>query len=80
MQRRRRCQVGVAASTTITSSAAKKGQTVLVQGNQTVFVGRLLVEEYGIPKQFVRGLDVKAMAKKTNAAAAAAAAAKAPKK
>merc|ERR1712071_312316 len=33
-----RCQVGVAASTTITSSPAKKGQIVLVQGNQVNFV------------------------------------------
>jgi len=45
-----RCQVGVAASTTITSSPAKKGQLVLVQGNQISFVGNLLIDEYGIPK------------------------------
>jgi hypothetical protein len=53
------CQVGVAASTTITSSPAKKGQIVLVQGNQTLFVGNLLVNEYCIPKQFIQGFDVK---------------------
>lgn len=45
-----RCQVGVAASTTITNSPAKKGQVVLVQGNQIGFVGNLLIDEYGIPK------------------------------
>lgn len=54
-----RCQVGVAASTTITSSPAKKGQIVLVQGNQVAFVGKLLVEQYGIPKQFISGFDPK---------------------
>lgn len=42
--------MGVAASTTITSSPAKKGQLVLVQGNQIGFVGNLLIDEYGIPK------------------------------
>ncbi|XP_059351890.1 eukaryotic translation initiation factor 2D-like isoform X2 [Daphnia carinata] len=55
----RRCQVGVAASTTITSSPAKKGQVVLVQGNQISFVGNLLIDEYGIPKQFIQGFDLK---------------------
>ncbi|XP_046456251.1 eukaryotic translation initiation factor 2D-like [Daphnia pulex] len=55
----RRCQVGVAASTTITSSPAKKGQLVLVQGNQISFVGNLLIDEYGIPKQFIQGFDLK---------------------
>ncbi|KAK4010711.1 hypothetical protein OUZ56_019841 [Daphnia magna] len=54
-----RCQVGVAASTTITNSPAKKGQVVLVQGNQIGFVGNLLVDEYGIPKQFIQGFDLK---------------------
>lgn len=51
--------MGVAASTAITSSPAKKGQVVLVQGNQISFVGKLLLEEYGIPKQFLRGFDLK---------------------
>jgi len=59
-----RCQVGVAASTTITSSPAKKGQIVLVQGNQVNFVGKLLIEEYGIPKQFIQGFDLKNKDKK----------------
>lgn len=54
-----RCQVGVAASTTITNSPAKKGQVVLVQGNQIGFVGNLLIDEYGIPKQFIQGFDLK---------------------
>jgi len=56
--------VGVAASTTITSSPAKKGQIVLVQGNQVNFVGKLLIEEYGIPKQFIQGFDLKNKDKK----------------
>ena len=51
--------MGVAASTTITSSPAKKGQVVLVQGNQVTFVGNLLINEYGIPKQFIQGFDLK---------------------
>ena len=53
------CQVGVAC-VTITSSPAKKGSVVLVQGNQILFVGNLLVNEYCIPKQFIQGFDVKA--------------------
>ena len=53
----------MAASTTITTSPAKKGQVVLVQGNQVSFVGTLLVEEYGIPKQFIQGFDVKGKGK-----------------
>ena len=52
--------MGVAASTTVTSTPAKKGQVVLVQGNQILFVGNLLVSEYGIPKQFIQGFDIKA--------------------
>jgi len=60
-----RCQVGVAASTTITTNAAKKGQIVLVQGNQVSFVGKLLIEDYGIPKQFIQGYDLKNKDKKS---------------
>jgi len=57
--------VGVAASTTITTSAAKKGHIVLVQGNQVSFVGKLLIEDYGIPKQFIQGFDLKSKDKKS---------------
>jgi len=59
----KRCQLGVAASTTITSSPAKKGQIVLVQGNQTGFVSQMLIDQYGIPKQFIKGFDPKKVKK-----------------
>ena len=49
----------MAASTTITTSPGKKGQVVLVQGNQIGFVGSLLVADYGIPKQYIQGFDAK---------------------
>lgn len=38
---------------------------VLVQGNQVRFIGDLLLGHYAIPKQFIRGLDLKAPKKNT---------------
>jgi translation initiation factor 2D len=39
----RECQHGVAASTSISSVPGKKSQQLLVQGNQVLFVGNLLM-------------------------------------
>jgi translation initiation factor 1 (eIF-1/SUI1) len=39
----RECQHGVAASTSISSVPGKKSQQLLVQGNQVLFVGNLLI-------------------------------------
>lgn len=53
----RECQHGVAASTSISSVPGKKSQQLLVQGNQVLFVGNLLIGKYHIPKWYIRGLD-----------------------
>lgn len=61
-----KCQVGVAASSTINEAANKKRSNgapvieVLVQGNQVAFAGKLLLEEYKIPKKYIRGLELAA--------------------
>merc|ERR1712203_614622 len=58
-----KCQVGVAASSTVNEAANKKksnGQPVievLVQGNQVAFAAKLLLEHYKIPKKYIRGLN-----------------------
>ncbi len=54
-----RCQTGVAASTSVGEAANRRpGATeVLVQGNQTVFISRLLLEKYRIPRKYIKGLD-----------------------
>ncbi|XP_069692866.1 eukaryotic translation initiation factor 2D isoform X2 [Periplaneta americana] len=53
----RECQHGVAASTSISSVPGKKSSQLLVQGNQVLFVGNLLMGKYQIPKRYVRGLE-----------------------
>lgn len=59
-----KCQVGVAASTSIHEAANKKKANgnpvieVLVQGNQAIFVAKLLCEHYKIPKKYIRGLEL----------------------
>ncbi|XP_021927222.1 eukaryotic translation initiation factor 2D isoform X2 [Zootermopsis nevadensis] len=53
----RECQHGVAASTSISTVQGKKSQQLLVQGNQVLFVGNLLMGKYQIPKHYIRGLD-----------------------
>ncbi|CAM1328497.1 EIF2D (predicted) [Pycnogonum litorale] len=52
-------QIGVAASTSVNPSPPnrKAGSQVLVQGNQVNFIGNLLVDDYGLPKKYVHGLD-----------------------
>ena len=59
-----KCQVGVAASSTVNEAANKKKQNgtpvieVLVQGNQVAFAAKLLLEHYKIPKKYIKGLEL----------------------
>ncbi|XP_072945272.1 eukaryotic translation initiation factor 2D [Epargyreus clarus] len=57
------CQRGVAASCGVTRSAAAKTDQLMLQGDQTHFVAKLLIEKYGLPKKYVEGAD-KALNKK----------------
>lgn len=57
------CQLGVAASCGVTRSAAAKADQLMLQGDQTHFIAKLLIEKYGLPKKFVDGAD-KALNKK----------------
>ena len=65
-----KCQVGVAASSTVNEAANKKksnGQPVievLVQGNQVAYAAKLLLEHYQIPKKYIRGLELAVKQKK----------------
>lgn len=51
------CQHGVAASTSINKPPGQKSDQLLVQGNQVLFVYKLLTEKYKVPKRFVKGLE-----------------------
>ncbi|KAL0829507.1 hypothetical protein ABMA28_003027 [Loxostege sticticalis] len=57
------CQQGVAASCGVTRTPAAKRDQLMLQGDQTYFVAKLLIEKYGLPKKFVEGAD-KALKKK----------------
>ncbi|XP_034948785.1 eukaryotic translation initiation factor 2D [Chelonus insularis] len=50
------CQ-GIGASATITDVPGKKSPSVLVQGNQVLYVYKLLTEKYRINKNYIRGLE-----------------------
>lgn len=50
------CQ-GIGASATITDDPGKKTPSVLVQGNQILYVYKLLTEKYQIKKNYIRGLE-----------------------
>ncbi|KAF4530566.1 hypothetical protein B566_EDAN009721 [Ephemera danica] len=63
----RKCQHGVAASTSISAVPGKKSAQVLVQGNQVDFVGKLLLNEYKIPVRYIRGLENAPAKKKSKA-------------
>ncbi|XP_040564943.1 eukaryotic translation initiation factor 2D [Lepeophtheirus salmonis] len=54
-----KCQVGVAASTTVDMKPAnrKGGSEVLIQGNQIAYVTKLLTEVYGINKKYLCGTE-----------------------
>ena len=57
-----KCQVGVAASSTVNEAPNKKKSNgnpvieVLVQGNQVAFAGKLLLEHYNINKKYIRSI------------------------
>ncbi|XP_075214113.1 eukaryotic translation initiation factor 2D [Lycorma delicatula] len=51
------CQHGVGASTTINNVPGSKSAQVQIQGNQVIFVNKLLTEKYSIQKRFIRGLE-----------------------
>ncbi|XP_026751619.2 eukaryotic translation initiation factor 2D [Galleria mellonella] len=57
------CQHGVAASCGVTRSPGAKYDQLMLQGDQTHYVAKLLIEKYGLPKKFVEGAD-KALKKK----------------
>ncbi|CAH0664238.1 unnamed protein product [Spodoptera exigua] len=57
------CQTGVAASCGVTRSPGARADQLMLQGDQTYFVAKLLIEKYGLPKKFVEGAD-KALKKK----------------
>ncbi|KAG8042023.1 hypothetical protein G9C98_000014 [Cotesia typhae] len=50
------CQ-GIGASATITDIPGKKTPSVLVQGNQVLYVYKLLTDKYRINKNYIRGLE-----------------------
>ncbi|KAJ8679495.1 hypothetical protein QAD02_015282 [Eretmocerus hayati] len=50
------CQ-GIGASATITDVPGKKTPSVLVQGNQVIYVYKLLTEKYRIHKNHIKGLE-----------------------
>ncbi|CAE1304714.1 EIF2D [Acanthosepion pharaonis] len=51
--------VGVACSTSVTQADNKTlGKQVMIQGNQVHFVGQLLLGKYGLPRRFVKGLEL----------------------
>ncbi|XP_011300091.1 eukaryotic translation initiation factor 2D [Fopius arisanus] len=50
------CQ-GIGASATITDVPGKKTPSVLIQGNQVIYVYKLLTESYKIHKNYIRGLE-----------------------
>ncbi|XP_065339791.1 eukaryotic translation initiation factor 2D [Cloeon dipterum] len=62
----KKCQHGVAASTSINEAPGKKSRELLVQGNQVDFIAKLLQEDYKIPVRYLRGLEAAASKKKKN--------------
>jgi len=53
-----KCQVGVAASTSFYPAPNRKsGTEVMIQGNQVDFANKLLLEEYRIPKKYIKGVE-----------------------
>ena len=67
-----KCQIGVAASTAIHEAPNKKragGHPVmelLIQGNQVAFASKLLIDEYKVPRKFIRGTELAAKKKNTS--------------
>ncbi|KAB7493865.1 Eukaryotic translation initiation factor 2D [Armadillidium nasatum] len=59
-------QVGVATSTSVGPAENKpQGMTqVLVQGNQVLFIGKLLLDTYKLPRKYIKGLELAQKKKK----------------
>ncbi|CAH4033678.1 unnamed protein product [Pieris brassicae] len=57
------CQRAVAASCGVTRSAGASHDQLMLQGDQTHFMAKLLIEKYGLPKKYLDGAD-KALNKK----------------
>ncbi|XP_050672901.1 eukaryotic translation initiation factor 2D isoform X1 [Leptidea sinapis] len=57
------CQRAVGASCGVTRAASATSDQLMLQGDQTHFMAKLLIEKYGLPKKFVEGAD-KALNKK----------------
>ncbi|XP_045504964.1 eukaryotic translation initiation factor 2D [Colias croceus] len=57
------CQRGVAASCGVTRAPSATQDQLMLQGDQTHFVAKLLIEKYGLPKKYLEGAD-KALNKK----------------
>lgn len=52
-------QLGVCCSTSLNEAGPGcEGPQVQIQGNQAIFLERLLCETYGVPKKFITGLDI----------------------
>jgi len=54
-----KCQVGVAASTAVNPAVNRKtgAVEVMVQGNQVGFASKLLMDQYKIPRKYVKGTE-----------------------
>ena len=61
-----KCQVGVAASTSVHEAANRKAGAieVLVQGNQVAFISKTLLQDYKIPRKYIKGLEAAVKPKK----------------
>jgi len=60
-----KCQVGVSASTSCYAAPNRKsGTEVMIQGNQISFATKLLLDEYKIPKKYIKCLEEKSKKKK----------------
>jgi len=60
-----KCQVHLSVGTTQHPAPNRKtGTEVLIQGNHVVYAGKLLLEEYKIPRKYVKGLDNAGKSKK----------------
>ncbi|KPJ14699.1 Eukaryotic translation initiation factor 2D [Papilio machaon] len=59
----REVQLGAAASSGVTRSPGAKADQLMVQGDQTHFIAKLLIEKYNLPKKYLEGAD-KALNKK----------------
>merc|ERR1719225_2358472 len=53
-----KCQVGLSVGTSQHPAPHRKsGTEVVIQGNHVAFAGSLLLEEYQVPKKYIKGLE-----------------------